>query len=160
ERIAVEERNRALSSERTATAARNRATAAETRAVRERNRVVSEKHRADSESAAAKAINDFLQNDLLSQAKASAQARPGIKPDPELKARTARDRAAVRIAGKFGNQPLVEASIRETIGNTYNNLGLYSDAQSQFERALLLRGRLLGRENPATLATVGSLAAL
>jgi eukaryotic-like serine/threonine-protein kinase len=36
--------------------------------------------------------------------------------DPDLKVRTALDRAAQRIAGKFDQQPEVEASIQETMG--------------------------------------------
>src|SRR5262249_9223797 len=67
----------------------------------------------------ARAVNDFLRNDLLSQASAYQQARPDTKPDASLTVRTALDRAAARIAGKFGTQPLIEASIRQTIGNTY-----------------------------------------
>ena len=74
---------------------------------------------ATTEAATAKAVNDFLQNDLLAQASASSQARPDTKPDPDLKVRTALDRAAARITGKLPKQPLVEASIRQTIGNTY-----------------------------------------
>jgi hypothetical protein len=35
------------------------------RATQERNRALAEKQRADTESAAAKAVNDFLKNDLL-----------------------------------------------------------------------------------------------
>jgi eukaryotic-like serine/threonine-protein kinase len=42
--------------------------------------------------------------------------------------RTALDRAAAGIAGKFEAQPLVEASIRRTIGKTYEDLGLYPKA--------------------------------
>ena len=79
------------------------------RATQERNRTVAEKRRADTESAIAKTVNDFLQNDVLAQASADVQAGPGAKPDPDLKVRTARDRAAARIGGKFEKQPLVEA---------------------------------------------------
>jgi hypothetical protein len=104
---------------------RDRAVAAEASAVQERNRALTEKQRADDESASAKAVNDFLQNGLLAQASASAQARPDTKPDPDLKVRTALDRAAAGIQGKFDKQPLVEASIRQTIGNTYLDLGIY-----------------------------------
>ena len=57
-------------------------------------------------------INDFLQNDLLAQAGASSQSRSDTKPDPHLEVRTALDRAAARVAGQFGTQPLLEASIR------------------------------------------------
>ena len=74
---------------------------------------MTEQQRADSESAIAKAVNEFLQQDLLAQASASAQASPDTKPDPDLKVRTALDRAATRIAGKFDAQPAVEASIRK-----------------------------------------------
>jgi hypothetical protein len=45
------------------------------------------------------------------------------RPDPDLKVRTALDRAAARIAGKFEAQPLVEASIRHTIAGAYADLG-------------------------------------
>ena len=39
--------------------------------------------------------------------------------DPDLKVRTALDRAAATIGDRFTGQPLVEASIRQTIGETY-----------------------------------------
>jgi tetratricopeptide (TPR) repeat protein len=138
ERGATAERDRALAAEQTASTEKDRSVAAETRAVRERNRARSEAKRADTESATARAINDFLQNDVLAQASARVQAGPNQKPDPDLKVRTALDRAAANISGKF-KQPLVEASIRQTLGNTYNDLGLYSDAQEQLQRALDLR---------------------
>jgi serine/threonine protein kinase len=79
----------------------------------------------------ASAVNDFLRNDLLAQASTKQQAQPDINPDPDLKVRTALDRAASRIEGKFGSQPLIEASIRETIGETYIDLGIYSDAATE-----------------------------
>jgi len=139
---------------------RDRAVAAEANAVQERNRALTEKLRADGESASAKAVSDFLQNGLLAQASASAQARPDTKPDPDLKVRTALDRAAASIAGKFDKQPLVEASIRQTIGNTYLDLGIYPEAQKQIERAIELRRRLQGEYHPDTLAALRILAVL
>jgi hypothetical protein len=83
----------------------------------------------------AEAVSDFLQNDLLAQASASMQASPTRKADPDLKVRTALDRAAARIGGKFAGQPEVEASIRDTIGQTYQDLGLFPEARAQLERA-------------------------
>jgi serine/threonine protein kinase len=44
----------------------------------------------------ARAVSDFLQNDLLAQASANRQARPNTRPEPDLKVRTALDRAAAR----------------------------------------------------------------
>ncbi len=113
--------------------------------------------RANREAAVAQAVNDFLQNDLLAQASAATQSGPSAKPDPDLKVRTALDRAAARIAGKFDRQPDVEASIRDTIGQTYMDLGLYPEARAQLERALELQRRALGAKNPATLRTLGRL---
>ena len=120
-------------------------------------RARTEKRRADTEAATAQAVNDFLQNDLLAQAGARAQSGPGAKPDRDLKVRTALDRAAARIAGKFQRQPEVEAAIRETIGQTYMDLGLFPEANQQLDRALALYRRVLGAENPKTLRTMSRL---
>jgi tetratricopeptide (TPR) repeat protein/tRNA A-37 threonylcarbamoyl transferase component Bud32 len=158
ERAAGKERDRALSAELAATSERNNALAAEAQAVQERNRAVTERRRADDEAATAKAVSDFLQGDLLAQASANTQAGPNTKPDPDLKVRTALDRAAARIAGKFEKQPLVEAAIRQTIGNTYRDLGLYPEAQGQLEAAHPLRAKVLGEEHPETLSIMNDLA--
>jgi eukaryotic-like serine/threonine-protein kinase len=116
--------------------------------------------RANKEAAVAQAVNDFLQNDMLAQASAANQSGPSAKPDPDLKVRTALDRAAQRITGKFDQQPEVEASIRDTIGQTYMDLGLYPEARKQLERALDLHRRLLGAENTKTLKTMSRLGAI
>jgi eukaryotic-like serine/threonine-protein kinase len=108
--------------------------------------------------ASAQAVNDFLQNDLLAQASTANQSGPGAKPDPDLKVRTALDRAAARIGGKFAGHPDVEASIRDTMGQTYTDLGLYPEARKQFEQALDLERRALGEKNPHTLKTMSRLA--
>lgn len=113
--------------------------------------------RAQAETATAQAVVDFLQNDLLAQASANKQAGPKTKPDPDLKVRTALDRAAERIEGKFAKQPEVEAEIRQTIGQTYYDLGLYPEGRKQLEQALTLRRRVLGPDNPKTIETMLSL---
>ena len=113
--------------------------------------------RANREAATSRAISDFLQNDLLAQASATNQARPNNKPNPDLKVRTALDRAAARIAGRFDKQPEVEAAIRGTIGQTYVDLGLYPEARTQLDRALDLQRRVLGAKNPETLKTMARL---
>jgi non-specific serine/threonine protein kinase/serine/threonine-protein kinase len=108
----------------------------------------------------AAAVNDFLRNDLLAQASASSQAEPNIKPDLNLTVRAALDRAAARIDGKFPDQPLVEAAVRYTIGNTYDELGLYAEAKRQMIRSLEVRRRLLGESHPDTLASMAELAGI
>lgn len=118
-----------------------------------------QKLKTDNQAAIAQAVNDFLRNDLLAQASASTQASPSTKPDPDLKVRTALDRAASRIVGKFDRQPDVEAAIRDTIGQTYRDLGQYSEARKHLQRALDLYRRVLGPENPETLKTMSRLGA-
>ena len=121
-------------------------------------RIASERDRASREEASAKALSDFLRNDVLAQASIANQAGPDVKPDPDIKVRTALDRAAARVDGKFGGQPLVEATIRETIGATYGGLGLYDQSRQQLQRSLEIARRLTGDEGAATLRALDTLA--
>jgi tetratricopeptide (TPR) repeat protein len=158
------ERARAAAAERSATGDRDRAVHAEQvadgerlREQQERNRAVEEARRADTESAAAKAVSEFLQNDLLALAGPRTQVDPNTRFDPDLKVRSVLDRAAARIAGKFDSQPGVEASVRQTIGSAYADLGLLVEAERQMQRALDLRRRVLGVEHPDTLNSMFAL---
>lgn len=157
-RAALKERDKAVQAEARIRIERDRATAADQAATRDRNRALAESKRADDEAASANAVSNFLQNDLLAQASSYRQARPNASPDPDLKVRTALDRAAAGIEGKFAKQPLVEASIRRTIGVTYAGLGIYPEAQIQLEKALELRRQVLGDEHPDTLIVDQNLA--
>jgi len=114
--------------------------------------------RASREAAVAQAVNDFLQNDLLSQASIEGQSSRSAKLDPNLTVRTVLDRAAARIGGKFDRQPEVEAAIRDTIGSTYLALGLFPEARRQLERALELQRQVLGDDDRRTLRTMNYLA--
>jgi hypothetical protein len=154
------ERDRATAAEQAATRQRDLAVNAQQAAIRSQNQALEEKRRADEQAATATAESSFLENDLLSQAGAKGQVRAGAKPDPDLKVRTALDRAAAHISGKFDKQPTVEASIQLTIGRTYLELGVYPEAQSHIERAIELRRRELGEENPDTLIAKRTLASL
>lgn len=154
QRAATRDRDRAVKAEQQAVQDRNAAQASETRAQRERNMAMLEKIRADREAAIAAGVNEFLQNDLLAQASANRQAGRRTPPDPDLKVRTALDRAAERITGKFEKQPEVEAAIRSTMGESYTDLGVFPEARKQLERALELQRKALGPENPKTLNTM------
>jgi tetratricopeptide (TPR) repeat protein/tRNA A-37 threonylcarbamoyl transferase component Bud32 len=116
--------------------------------------------RANRAEQTARATNEFLEHDLLAQASMRAQAGPTVRPDPELKVRTALDRAAATVADRFKAQPAVEASVRQTIGHAYYDLGLFPDAQRQLERAVELRRRALGDDRLETLASTSELAQL
>lgn len=156
EKSANEERDRAVAADHAATEARDRALKAEVQAKRERDTAVLEKRRADTETATAKAINDFLTTDLLAQASAIGQGA-NAKADPDIKVRTVLDRAAGRIAGKFSGRPQVEGSIESTIGTTYWHLGIYPEAKQHLARALDLDRTALGRDSPVTLSVATTL---
>lgn len=112
--------------------------------------------KAQQETAIAQAVNDFMQHDLLAQASAYNQA----KRDPNITVRTVLDRAAKNVQGKFNDQPEVEAAIRDTIGQTYSEMGIYPSAQQQLERALELDRRTLGPDDQQTLKTMNHLFAV
>ncbi len=157
EQTAVQERNRVMAADKIAQQQRDRAVTAEAAASRQLDNAVLQMHRADTEAVTARAVSDFLQKDLLGQASASNQSTADGKPDPDLKVRTALDRAAAKIEGAFQSQPLVEASLRQTIGNAYTDLGLYQQARPQLEQALRLR---LLHQAPDDLETLNAKEAL
>jgi eukaryotic-like serine/threonine-protein kinase len=143
-REAMRQQERAMAAERQAQAGRA--------AAEEQSRIaILEKQRADAEAASARAVTEFLQDDVLAQAYVGRQSAPGATADRDLKVRTALERAAARIGGKFDKQPLVEASIRRTIGMTYYWLNLPAEARPQIELAVQLYTRSAGPEAPATL---------
>lgn len=69
------------------------------------------------------------------------------------------DAAEPRIASIFQNQPLVEASIRNELGNTYRYLGHPHKAIKEYSRALELRRSQLPSNQLETLTSMVNLAA-
>ena len=110
-----------------------------------------QRDRADQEAAIAKAVNQFLQDDLLAQANPEAQGGSQTGPDPDVKARTLLDRAAARVGKTFAQQPLVEASIEHTIGKAYVGLGLYALGETHLRRAYDIDVAQRGADDPETL---------
>ena len=106
------------------------------------------------DAATAEEVNRFLEDDLL------AQAGTRSEPDRDLKLRTVLDRAGNLIGNRFAAQPLVEASIRQTIGDTYISLGEYKPATVQLERAQASSHRRLDPDAPELLETMTSLGEL
>ena len=64
-----------------------------------------------------------------------------------LTAREVLDRGARKIEEELANQPEVQASLMNTIGNVYGSLGLYDRAQPLLEEALQTRRRILADEH-------------
>jgi eukaryotic-like serine/threonine-protein kinase len=108
------------------------------------------------EAASANAVIDFLRNDLLAQASTKNQSG-GDRLDRNITVRTALDRAAARIEGKFDNHPEVEAAIQDAMGKTYEDLAEYAESEKHLARALSLERRAWGPESAKTLNTLNHL---
>jgi eukaryotic-like serine/threonine-protein kinase len=104
--------------------------------------------RAKRAEANAKAALHFIQDDVLSQ------ASPGYQPDRDVTVRALLDRIAGRLDGATGLPPLVEASIRQTLGSVYTELGDYPKAAQQYEGALRFQREHLGESHPDTLRSL------
>jgi tetratricopeptide (TPR) repeat protein len=109
--------------------------------------------RARTEASIARAVNDFLREDLL--AEASPEKNPRAN---QVTVEALLNKAAARIEGKFTGQPAVEAAIRRTISSAYQALGLYPESQRHLERALQLSRLANGARHPDTLETMKDLA--
>jgi tetratricopeptide (TPR) repeat protein/tRNA A-37 threonylcarbamoyl transferase component Bud32 len=135
-----------------------RATRAEKAVRQERDAAVAERARADEEAAIARAISDFVTRDILRQAGPGHQGSATHNPDRDLKVRTALDRAAQNIAGKFSGRPRVEAALRDAIGSAYWELGEADRAVAQLEAAVARAREALGEEHHDTLTYLNNLA--
>ena len=101
---------------------------------------------AQRKSRVVEAVNDFLTDDLLSQ------ANPSNQPNRAITLRDALDNASAAIDARFPNEPEIEAEIRETLGETYQGLGEFDLARPHLERASALRLNVFGPDDPQTLS--------
>ena len=101
----------------------------------------------------------------LGQARARAQAQatadffdeiftnanPYNKPGEKITVQSLLETASERLDGRFADEPLIEASLRYTLGKTYFDLSEYKAAEPHFMRALQIYKEQLGEEEIDTL---------
>jgi len=109
---------------------------------------------AERQTRISQAVVDFLNNDLLASVDPSRALGRQVMVIDVLNA------ASENIKGRFQNEPLVEASIRRTLGSTYKALGNYTAAEAHYERNLYINIEQLGQEHNNTLTSMGDLAEL
>jgi serine/threonine protein kinase len=121
-------------------------------------RVQAEEQEAKAKRSAdqAMAVLRFFQNNVLAAARPRDQ-EGGLGRDATIRA--AVDAAERDIADSFSDQPLVEATVRGTLGVTYLHLGEAELAIRQHERSLQLLSQHLGPDHPDTLKSKNDLAA-
>ena len=112
-------------------------------------------HILDAKDAENRAVLTFFQTYVLAAARPEDQdGGLGI----HATVRAAIDVAESRIGKSFANQPMVEASIRDTLGDSYVVLGEPALAIRQLERSLALRQGALGLDHADTLHSAIELA--
>ena len=103
----------------------------------------------------AQVVNEFLTDSLLAAVARSTQtdnAQDDSMRDM-LEVASKRIDQASKLGGTFHEQPLVEASIRATLGIAYWKLGEDLLARRHIDRARSLWRRELGADDPPTLST-------
>jgi len=110
--------------------------------------------KADRQARTAQAVADFLNNDLLG-AVAPEQAK-----SPQVTVHSILDAASAQLEGKFARQPLVEAQLRQTLGQTYIELGDDKVAEPHLKRAYEIRRGHLGDKAALTLTSMSQLGRL
>jgi eukaryotic-like serine/threonine-protein kinase len=125
--------------------------AAVTEAVQLR-RITQERDRATRERDRADRITDFMTG--MFKVSDPSEARGN-----SITARAVLDKASKDIDTGLAKDPELQATLINTMGRVYGDLGLYAQAESLFSRAIAIDTRVLGPENPSTLTLKRYLAA-
>ncbi len=132
-----------------------RALEAERQALLARDDAAEQLRQAKRSEARMSAVLKFFEGKVLSAARPKGQ-EGGLSRDATV--REALDHAEPEIATAFAGEPLVEASIRNTLGVSYWYLGDQEKALKQQEHAVALRRQELGPEDPETVGAMNDLA--
>jgi serine/threonine protein kinase/tetratricopeptide (TPR) repeat protein len=137
---------------------------------KEKEEVERQRQKADQERAVAVNVRDFLLHKLLGQADSRTQANallrlggaaPTVQPDVtvrQLLDRAAEELTEEKIEASFPGQPLLQAELLLTVGNTYRGVGEAQRGADFVARALTLRQKLLGAEHLETRSARNDLA--
>jgi tetratricopeptide (TPR) repeat protein/tRNA A-37 threonylcarbamoyl transferase component Bud32 len=115
---------------------------------RKNSEIAAQRNAALTAASEAEAVNAFLTEDLLGQADPDANAR-----DKKVTVEELLHKAAGKIDGnpKFAGRPEVEATLRLTLGKTLFKLSDLPEAEKHLRRAVDLRRKKLGADDPRTL---------
>ncbi len=112
-------------------------------------RAIKAKNAAEVSESKANATVDYLRRVL-------ASADP-YKDGRKMKVAELLENASLAVSQDLADQPEIAASIRQTIGWTFLELGMYDQAQEQLSQALLFQDMLLGKQHHTTLETRNAL---
>ncbi|HEV7667527.1 MAG TPA: serine/threonine-protein kinase [Thermoanaerobaculia bacterium] len=85
---------------------------------------------------------------------------PSESRGASITAREMLDRGAARLSSELADEPEVRASLQETIGKVYQNLGLYRGAEPLLVESLATRRRLFPGDHPEVASSLNRLAVI
>jgi serine/threonine protein kinase/tetratricopeptide (TPR) repeat protein len=138
--------------------AQHQAETARKQAELDRDRAKTAERQAKTDQEISRAVNDFLQVDLLRQTTSMSKLDQDPDASPFMTVKEALDRAAAHIGQRFQDQPLVEAAIRTAIGAAYNAIWDHKRAVPHLEWAVAVRKARLGPSDPNTFHSMEELA--
>jgi serine/threonine protein kinase len=118
------------------------------------NRTVLAETKARNEGGKSQQVANFLEEMLQSVGPSVALGR-----DTKM-LREILDKTAERLGKELTNQPEVEAKLREVIGVTYHELGLYTNSLAMATEVLRLRRLCYTRDDPTIADAISELGAL
>ena len=113
-------------------------------------RIAKERDRANREAAASQRVADFM-------TRMFKVSDPNEARGNAVTAREILDKGSKEIDAGLANDPELQARLLYVMGGTYEGLGLFSRAESLLARSLEIRRRVLGLQNPDTLASMNDL---
>jgi len=116
-------------------------------------RIRAERDRTARERDRANRITDFMQQ--IFKVSDPSEARGN-----SVTARELLDKASQEIDSGLANDPDAQAQMLEVVGEVYRTLGLYAQAEPLLGRAVDIRQRVFGPNDPVTLDAMSSLALL
>ena len=111
------------------------------------------KTEAKRETATAEQVSEFLVG--LFEVSDPSEARGN-----SISAREVLDRGAERIEAALADQPAIQARMMSKVGQVYQNLGLYEQAEPLLRRALEIRRHVLGPDHHETLHSLNRIGSL
>jgi serine/threonine protein kinase/tetratricopeptide (TPR) repeat protein len=114
-------------------------------------RITRERDRANRERDRATRVTDFMTGMFNVSDPSKARGKT-------ITAREILDKSSAAIDTSLAQDPELKAQMMDVMGVVYERLGLYSSSLPLLERAIEIRRRVLGPENPETLATMHHLA--
>ena len=109
-----------------------------------------ERLRAEAQSARAETVSEFL-------VELFEVSDPGEARGNTITAREILDRGAERLVADLADQPAALATLADTMGRVYQNLGLYDRAAELFADGLAHRRELWGETHPEVAASLNHL---